>query len=225
MHLRVHSAILKNCASHLKKTLRSLPGLLLAAGALHAAEPGGIELTPFYAGRTSAEFNVKDSSEDVQLDASSAFGLVLGIPWQENSQLELYYSHQATELDLAGFAMGSSPVDFDVDTLQIGGTVFFPPMGKALPFFSATAGGTRFDPSAAGSKSDTFFSFGVGGGWKFYPTDRFGIRLEGRFLGTLMDSNSQVFCGIGGGGSGCLVNSSGDIVWQFEAQAGAIFRF
>ncbi len=199
--------------------------LMFLAVSGHAAAPARVELTPFIAGRTDADFKLRDTGQEARLDASSAFGLVLGIPWQENSQLEFYYSRQATEVDLAPFSAGAAPVDFDLDTLQVGGTVFLPGKGSVLPFFVATAGGTRFKPATPGSKSDTFFSFGVGGGWKFFPHSRLGLRLEGRFIGTLLDSSSQAFCSIGGSGSSCLINTSGDLLWQFEAQAGMVYRF
>jgi len=198
-------------------------GLLLPLAA--SAESSGFELTPFVAQRVGGSFEDSDSGTKYDLDSSSSYGFLLGMPWESNSQLELYYSKQSTDLDDAGFISGGDKIGIDLDTLQIGGSVFLEPRGKVIPFFSGTFGGTRIKPDGPGTKSDTFFSASLGGGWKYFPTDKFGLRLEGRFIGVLIDSNSKIFCASGPGGSGCIINSSGDVLWQFEAQAGVIFRF
>ena len=128
-------------------------------------------------------------------------------------------------MDLAGFVAGDQKFDLDVNYLQVGGTYLFENNGVSIPYFVATVGATYMKPDAEGTKSDTFLSFGVGGGWKFFPAKRVGLRLDGRFLGTFVDSNSKIFCGSGSSGGGCAITTTGKLLYQFELQAGVTFRF
>jgi hypothetical protein len=89
----------------------------------------------------------------------------------------------------------------------------------------ATLGASRFDPDPAGMDSETWFSFGFGGGLKFFPRSRIGLRLDTRVLGSLSDDN-QLICQTGGiTGNGCTFHSSGSILWQYVVNAGMIVRF
>ena len=202
-----------------------LPALWLALPAAAEEWPQRFELTPFVAYKVGGEFEDSASGDSYNLDASPGYGLVLGIPWTAESTLEVYYSRQNTEVDIAGFQSSGAAVDIDLDFLHIGGTYYVDRERVAMPYFVATAGGTRISPQGPGTKAENFFSFGVGGGWSFYPRERIGFRLEGRALGTLVDSDSRLFCGVNNGAGGCLIQTSGDILWQFEAQAGVVFRF
>jgi len=203
-----------------------LAALTLALPAAGASESSTrFELTPFVAYKAGGEFEDDNSGEDYSLDAGPGVGLVLGIPWTAESTLEIYYSRQSTEVDIAGFQSSGSAIDVDLDFLQVGGTYYVDPERAVMPYFVATVGGTRISPQSAGTRADTFFSFGVGGGWSFYPRERIGLRLEGRALGTLIDSDNRLFCGVNNGSGSCLIQTSGEILWQFEAQAGVVFRF
>lgn len=57
-----------------------------------------------------------------------------------------------------------------------------------------------------------------------WPTERFGLRLEGRFFGSVIDSDTGVFC-VSSGGATCLIQSEADLLWQWEMTAGASWRF
>lgn len=201
--------------------LVSAPSLAQDRG---ASERAGFELTPYAGLRVSGDLDDDETGDNYSLDDGSTFGLTFGIPWEQNTMLEIWYSHQETDIDYSSVG-GSSSSSLDLDNLHLGGTVLFEPRGSTVPFFVFTLGGTRVDSSDPDTKSDTFPSFSIGGGWHFFPEERFGLRLEGRALGILVDSNSSAFCGSNPGGSGCLVRVSGDMLWQFELMAGAVFRF
>ena len=94
----------------------------------------------------------------------------------------------------------------------------------ARPFMVATLGAAHFSPGGKGS-SETYFAFSIGGGWKLWPTRRLGLRLEGRFYGSLLDSDSNIFCTSAPSNSGCLIRTRGQLLWQWEMNAGAVFRF
>ncbi len=185
-----------------------------------AAEPR-ISLTPYAGFRMGGSVEDRQTGQNADLEDTASYGLTLGIPWETGSQLEFWYSHQ--QADISPLAAGTATLDFD--TLQLGGTVQFEPRGSAVPFFVFTAGATRVDSTAPGTRADTFPSFSLGGGWQLFPESRVGLRLESRLLGLLVDSSSEVFCGAGPGGGICAFRVNGDMLWQFEINAGLSFRF
>jgi len=185
----------------------------------------GIELTPFVGYRFGGSFEDKETEEDYDLDDNNSAGLIFNFPASEFTEWEIYYSKQSTSVDLAGFVETEAEVDVDIEYLQVGGTYLFDRTQKAQPYFVATAGVTKIDPDAAGTRSDTFFSFGVGGGWKFFPNSHVGLRLDGRVIGTLLSSDSDIFCKSDSEGGACAIQLKGDSLYQFEFQAGVVFRF
>ena len=62
-------------------------------------------------------------------------------------------------------------------------------------------------------------------GREIAPASRFGLRLEGRVYGTVLDSESKIFCASSAEGSGCLISTQADVLWQWEMMLGAIMRF
>jgi opacity protein-like surface antigen len=185
----------------------------------------GVQVTPFAGYRFGGEFEDKDSGETFELDDDSSYGLSINFPYTDLTEWEIYYSQQSTSVDAAGFSVTDNRFDLDIDYLQIGGTYLFEETPAAVPYFVATVGITRIDPDLEDTSSDSFFSFGVGGGWKFFPASRVGLRLDGRFLGTFIDSDSKIFCQSDETGGGCAVALKGDLLYQFEIQAGLVVRF
>ena len=195
---------------------------------IDAIEPRrlGLEITPLFGYRFGGSFEDRDTEAEYDLDDNGSFGLAINWPATSYTEWEIYYSKQATSVDLRGFEVTENLIDIDVEYLQIGGTYLFEEVGRySQPFFMATAGIAKIDPDAPDTRSDTFFSFSVGGGWKFFPTERVGLRLEGRVLGTLLSSDSDIFCKTGPDNNQCAIAVSGDSLYQFEFNAGAIFRF
>ncbi len=205
---------------------------ILVAPVAHAEDSTrGIELTPFAGYRFGGEFENEENVETGQtgqtfeLADDASYGLIFNYPYTDYTEWEIYYSQQSTSVDAAGFTNTDNRFDLDVDYLQIGGTYLFEETRAAVPYFVATVGVTKIDPDLEGTSSDNFLSFGVGGGWKFFPASRIGLRLDGRFLGTFIDSDSKVFCQSGQAGGGCAVALKGDLMYQFEVQAGVVMRF
>jgi opacity protein-like surface antigen len=199
---------------------------ILLASIAHAEDAAyGIQLTPFAGYRFGGEFEDGETGETFEVDDETSYGLIVNYPYTSYTEWELYYSQQSTSVDAAGFIDTDNRFDLDIDYLQIGGTYLFEATPSAVPYFVATVGLTKIDPDLEGASSDNFLSFGVGGGWKFFPTSRVGLRLDGRFLGTFIDSDSKIFCQSGQEGGGCAVALKGDLMYQFEMQAGLIVRF
>jgi hypothetical protein len=177
----------------------------------------GIQFTPFAGYTVGGEVETDIGSEESQtfgLKESPNFGFVLNWPSKSPTEWELYFNHQDTAFTKGG-------PDITLDTLQLGGTY----LGRgetAVPFFVATLGGLR--AKTRGFDSDYFLSFTVGGGYKFFPSKRIGLRLEARAISTVISSNNAWFCGVDGGAT-CVVRTSGNLLWEAQANAGVIVRF
>jgi opacity protein-like surface antigen len=202
--------------------LNLLPGLAVAA---KTAADYKLQLTPFVGYRLGGTFTDKDTDEEYKLENNPSAGLIINFPSKGNTEWEIYYSKQATEVRASGFVAGENTLDMDVQYLMLGGTYLFDRSNQALPYFVATVGMAHMDPGGVNTQADTFFAFSAGGGWKYFPDKRIGLRLDGRFIGTFINSNSSIFCQSGQSGSACVINTSGDILYQFELQAGVVFRF
>jgi Outer membrane protein beta-barrel domain len=198
---------------------------MLAASVAQAQESSyKFELTPFAGVTTGGDFDDMGGTASLALDDSSSFGLILNIEESANTQWEVLYSLQATEADTTGLPISGAPLDMDVHYIQGGGTYLFDG-DAARPFLAATVGASHFAPGLSGVDSETFFAFSIGTGLQIRPSARFGVRLEARAYGTLVDSTSDLFCQSGPSGAICAVTVDGTILWQFQAFAGFVFRF
>ncbi len=76
-------------------------------------------------------------------------------------------------------------------------------------------------PKGEGLTSETKLSLSLGGGARFYLTDRLGLRLDARWFGTFFNGSGAVFCSNGA----CLLNVQGDTLSQYTATAGVVLAF
>jgi len=201
--------------------------LALLAAAPVAAQPvySRFEITPFAAYRIGGTFQDEDTAQDYELDENGGYGITLNMLADANTQYEFTWSRQTTDLDLSGLDGFNDSFGLDVDYYQLGGTYLLD--GRlSRPFIVATLGAARYMPEPAEIGSETYFAFSIGGGWRFFPSSRLGLRLEGRFYGTWLSGSSSIFCrSAPPQTSGCLIRASGDVLWQWEMSAGASFRF
>ena len=188
------------------------------------SEAVGWELAPFAGFRFGGDFCVAtDAQLDAQVDGTvdvdnaAAYGLVLEFPSGHQTQWQIMYSHQSTEFDLQGQDFPDTQADIDIDYLHVGGT-FVLDGDKVRPYVGVGFGVSQFRPDADGFDDETEFSIGFMGGYKIRMTERFGLRLDFRALGTVVDSDSRIFCS-----GGCIVRWNGSVFWQYEATLGLNF--
>jgi opacity protein-like surface antigen len=202
--------------------------LLLSAlshGQEHAAsELPRFSLTPYGGYTFGGEFKDEADSLKVELDDAPHFGLIFNMRESANTQWEIFYARQASEADTSEVSATQPVVDVDVQYLHVGGT-YVADGERARPFLAAGIGATRFDPGPLTFDSENFFSFGVGAGWQLQPTDRLGVRLEGRLLGTFLRSDTALFCETGVDENVCAIAADSDLYWQFQTSLGVVFRF
>ncbi len=187
-----------------------LPPTAVAAG-------DGLEFMPFAGYRFGGSFDEEISGQSLDVEDHRNWGFAISKPASSNTRYELLYSHQETRL--SDRTDPQDAFDLDIQYLHLGGTVDVN-YERFIPFFSGGIGMTHMSPGRSGFTDETRLSLSLGGGLKWYPTDRLGIRLEMRGYGTLMDTSGTLFCD-----GGCQLELSSDLFPQFETNLGLIFRF
>jgi hypothetical protein len=202
-----------------------LIALILHAAPLLADEPDPrFEITPYAASRMGGNFDEQDGAGRVDLNDSSAEGILFNMTANPNGQYELMYARQRTDADTSGFFTNDPTIDLDVEYLHFGGTYLFDGE-QTRPFITLTLGMTQFDPELPETGSENFFSASFGGGVQIRARERLGIRLEARVFTTFVDDDSNIFCGSIDGTGACLVQVDSRTLSQWEARAGLVFRF
>jgi len=192
---------------------------LLVAASSVAAHAGGLEITPFGGYAVGGDF--EGPVFDSELESSSTYGLMIDIPVAPDLQLELFASHQGTNLVASGFSSApqGSLADVDVEYFHIGILQDFD-HGNVEPYYVFSLGITQLNPTAFESKSQP--SVGFGGGVKlFLSRDAIlGFRFGGRILGTYFD-DPEAFCN----SAGCVGEVKGTFLMQAQGEIGLVIRF
>ncbi|UCF20673.1 MAG: hypothetical protein JSU87_04485 [Gemmatimonadota bacterium] len=161
-------------------------------------------------------------SGDFRLSDDVAYGGILDIAVRPGAQAEFMYSRQETQLLFDDFLEGRRVLtDMTVEFIHGGGLVEIDRGHRAKPFVSATLGATHFNPEQSvidGVRVDDEwrFSFTLGAGVKIFPSQRLGIRLQGHFMSTFLDTGGSIFCG----GGGCSFGLFGYGIYQGSVSGG-----
>lgn len=154
-----------------------------------------------------------------QLASAQTYGLVADFRVSPDTEVEVLWSQQNTRVQQTA-PVNAQLFDVNVGYYQIGGSYLFTQEG-VQPFMVATLGVTYFSPQQPGYQNETKFSFGIGGGVKLPVGRHFGLRVEARAYGTVLNNNSSAVCTSGS----CLIHVSGNLMWQYEANAGVYLSF
>jgi len=176
------------------------------------------EITPFIGYRFGDDFRDYYTGTRFDLKDSESYGFTFDYSIDFDTQFEFLWGHQETNINVTGVGTPTGRFPLDVDYFHIGGIQLFD-TGDTRPFMVGTLGATHINPEENGYSSDTRFSFGLGGGVKFFPTDHIGVRLDGRVYATYVGGSGGVFCGP----YGCTYGYAGNTFWQVEFTAGIIF--
>jgi opacity protein-like surface antigen len=190
-----------------------------------AAPPLPFEVTPFVGYRMGGDFDIDvgaGTTQNADLDEHGSFALALDMRRDEESQYELFYSRQETNLE-ASSPLG--PLGIDVEYLHLGGTLDVDQGLPLTPYIVGTLGLTRFSPGPGSGSDDTRFSVSFGGGLRVPVSHHFSLRLEARGFLTFVDTNTAFFCSSSSAGGFCAIRSSGSTFIQYEVLAGAAFAF
>lgn len=200
-----------------KRTFKSVLALFLLTIAPQALTEG-FSITPLVGFRVSDSLEDEITEETIDIDNTSSFGLIMSMKYDQNTSYDLYFSRQET--DLLPNTAGSTDLGIRIDYIHIGGTVDYQ-TGKLFPFVTGGLGVTRISATDQDLSTESKFSLSVGGGLKVPITERIGIRLEGRLLGTAIDGDSAILCTNGV----CVARFKSSVFLQFETSLGLSIAF
>lgn len=217
----MHKAILSE--RMFSGSIAAVAALLLLASPARAAEPQKIhtndfEFTPFVGYMAGGEFEDPTDNSDRDLDEDTSFGLIVNAAVDDWRHYEFLYTKQSTSVD------GTTPIDMDVEYLQIGGIVSYPDASRVIPYFGLTVGAARFSPDAPGFDDETKLAASIAGGVRVPITDHFGVRLDLRAFITVLDTDGDLFC-VSDGGLTCNIRAKSDTFLQYSANLGVTIGF
>jgi opacity protein-like surface antigen len=200
--------------------LMLLPCLLLPAAvtAQEKATVDQIRITPFLGYRAGGEFEDAITGTTLDLKDDQSYGLIFSKGAED--ALEFSISRQPTKLEASGDVRSADLFDVDVFNYMLGGKKIL--NRETGTFVSGLVGVTHFDPREAGLSSETRFALGVGGGVDYPIAKNLSFRLEGRGIGTFLDSSGGIFCS---SSRGCAMYADSNLLLQFEVISGLTFRF
>ncbi len=187
-----------------------------------------VDITPLLGYRGGGEFIDTKTGQKHTINSSEAYGLIIGFPHQGGEQIEIYYSHQSSDLSSVNIdipapapaATKNTDIPLTIDYLHFGGTTPLYDEENLKTFLSGGLGFTYLSPDLKDLQSDLRASFSIGIGLKWPVTKNIALRLETRGLATLFNSNAALFCN-----SGCALSVNGSLFLQTEVFAGLMVRF
>ncbi len=196
--------------------------VLAISSAATGAQAQKVEITPFVALPFGGEFESDRRGDflDFDIDDGTGYGLSLGFALTQGLQLELFWSHQESDLvEEGGFVFGDFTLtELDIDYYHAG-VLYQWGGGQFHPFIAGSLGVTELDPGDPLLGSESRFSVGVGGGVKVLFTDNFGLRVEARGFTTVIDEGDDD-CD-----RGSCYYDEGTYFLQAELRGGLIFAF
>jgi hypothetical protein len=158
---------------------------------------------------------------DLKLDPAVTFGAIGDFALTENVQIEGLVQLQPTKLK-------SKSSEQEVTSLWVNyyhlGFAFKIP-SQWNPFVGITGGATHFLPTGEDNReSELRGSLGIALGVKRFFNDYWGIRFEGRVMGTYIKDSDSFFCSPPGSDN-CFSYPSTIYMNQIDVVAGAVLRF
>lgn len=189
-----------------------------------SASSYSVEIIPLLGFRAGGEFIDVQNDKKHILESSEAYGLILSFPYEHGKTIEVYYSHQSTQLNSLTLTTPAPTntvnIPITIDYLHFGGTAPISDEKNLQTFVSGGLGFTYLSPDFPDAQSDLRASLSIGFGLKWPMTERIALRLETRGLATLYNNNSAIFCN-----GGCTIKVNGNFFLQGEVFAGLGFSF
>jgi outer membrane protein with beta-barrel domain len=159
---------------------------------------GKWEISPFVGFETSGSVPVTNSFtiDRLRVNSGSSFGAFLDYGLTENAQAELMWNRNMTSFsERNGFTGNySKALNSDIDQFHFGMLYMLRNSERKLrPFITGGLGFTH-DSNSGGNSDKTAFSYGIGGGMKYYLTRHLGFRGDIRFVPTYGNRTTGVIC-------------------------------
>jgi hypothetical protein len=196
-----------------------LLSLVLPAGLAAQRDPR-IELTPHVGYLMSWSVSYPLGSVDVKDNFS--YGGSIGFRVRPGKVVELDYNYFDSDVTLRGVSGTEDLGKMATHYVQVAANNEFGYGRNVRPYGTGSLGMTIYDPADTQYGTQTRFSFGLGAGVKVMnKTDRFGLRLQGKFMFNFLSGGMAMGCGT----AGCVGGVSGTGQVQFEPMAGLIIAF
>lgn len=196
---------------------------------------GNFEVQPFIGSMYGGSVDVNSDSPNtpginkIALNSSISYGITAGMNFGDLFGAEFLWNQQRTKAVGKLQGGGEFSEKFDVSNNQYHGNFLFyfkPLDSKWRPYALVGLGATNISGSSdvsGTSDSITKFSYGLGGGIKYYFTDRIGIRAQARYAPTyLYTSNGGLWCNWWGY---CWVVGNDHYLNQGDITIGMTIRF
>jgi len=163
---------------------------------------GKWEISPFVGIETSGSVPVTNSLtiDRLRADGGTSFGTFLDYSLTENSQAELMWNRNMTSFSERNAATGiySKAFNSDIDQFHFGFLFMLRNSERKLRPFIAGGLGFTHDSNSGSNADKTAFSYGLGGGVKYYLTRHFGLRGDARWVPTYGNRATRVICDVFG---------------------------
>lgn len=188
------------------------------------------EITPFVGFEAGGSYPVANSStvtasvDKLRVNNSLSFGTFIDRSLTENFQAEFMWNSNRTQTAEHDSISGqyTNAYNTDIDQFHFGILYMFrSPEKKLRPYAAAGLGFTHFENSGANA-NQTAFSYGVGGGVKYYLTNHLGFRADARYVPTYENSSPQEFCDQFGN---CYTANQRNFLNRGNFTGGVIIRF
>jgi hypothetical protein len=165
--------------------------------------------------------HVSNTNPSVVVDANPGYGAAFGVRIEGDGLVEVRWARQDSTARAQNVNLTTLPQRIILDQIHGDFSREYLVEGWrswARPFVLIGVGGTHISGRTTGSF--TRFSFGIGGGLRFYPTRHFGFKVQGEWVPVLIDPQVAFVCG-----AGCVVHVGGSLSSQGEVLIGPILRF
>jgi hypothetical protein len=188
-------------------------------------KPLRFEFTPFVGYRSGMSFpiepHVSGTNPSVVVDANPIYGASFGVRIEGDGLVEIRWARQDSNARSQNVNLPTLPHRVTLDQVHgdFSREYLVEGWGSwARPFVLIGVGATHISNST--TSNFTRFSFGIGGGLRFYPTRHFGFKVQAEWVPVLIDPQVAFVCG-----AGCIVHAGGSISSQGEVFIGPIVRF
>lgn len=189
-------------------------------------KPLRFDFSPFAGYRTimsiPIEPHVSGQNPSIVLDSGPSYGASFGYWIREGEDLvELRWARQSSHAHSNDVTLQPPRQSLIID--QFHGDFSHEYLVQdwtewARPFVMGSIGATHV--SGVNNLNFTRFSFGIGGGIRFYPTHRWGFKIQAEWLPVVVDPQVAFVCG-----PGCVVNVRATLGSQGEVIIGPVLHF
>ena len=176
-----------------------------------------VSISVFLGSRINEDMKDQISGEKVKFSSELTQAIALAWEYDRNAEGELLFSNSKQRMS----KQEGDKQDVYVQYLHFGGKLIFTNNSPFSTSLGLGLGGTYFNPAGGDLDSELAFSGNITGGIRYQINSQVALRGDLRFYGTLLNSNSTLFCG----NHSCLLTVNGDVYVQTELMAGIEFKF